>query len=353
MIRVLIVDDSAVVRQVLKRALEADPEIEVVGAAPDPYVARDMIATQTPDVITLDVEMPRMDGITFLRKLMSFHPIPTIVISSLTQEGTKMGVEALQAGAVQVLAKPKNAYSIGDLERGLVAAVKAAAATKVCKLDFDRQLSIVPAALACTTHQILAVGASTGGTRAIEQVLLQLPANCPGTVIVQHIPEHFSKSFAMRLNEICLMEVIEAQDGESVTPGKVLVAPGYAHMLLRRSGARYYVEIKTGPAVSGHCPSVDVLFRSVAKTAGHNAVGALLTGMGCDGARGLLEMKDAGALTLTQDEASCVVYGMPMQAVKIGASTKEVALSNMANEIIEHISVRERETTAKAANLTK
>lgn len=352
MIRVLIVDDSAVVRQVLKRALEADPDIEVVGAAPDPYVARDMIAAQTPDVITLDVEMPRMDGITFLRKLMSFHPIPTIVISSLTQAGTRMGVEALQAGAVQVLAKPKNAYSIGDLERGLVAAVKAAAVTKISKLDFDHQLPHSPSSLSCTTHQILAIGASTGGTRAIEQVLLQLPANCPGTVIVQHIPEHFSKSFAARLNEICLMEVIEAQDGESVTPGRVLVAPGHAHMLLRRSGARYYVEIKPGPAVSGHCPSVDVLFRSVAKTAGHNAVGALLTGMGSDGARGLLEMKDAGAMTLTQDEASCVVYGMPMQAVKIGASTKEVALANMANSIIEHISVRERETTAKATVLT-
>ncbi|MGB7325399.1 MAG: chemotaxis-specific protein-glutamate methyltransferase CheB, partial [Rubripirellula sp.] len=264
MIRVLIVDDSAVVRQVFKRALEEDPDIEVIGAAPDPFVARDMIAAQTPDVITLDVEMPRMDGITFLRKLMSFHPIPTIVISSLTQEGTKMGVEALQAGAVQVLAKPKNAYSVGDLERRLVEAVKLAAITKVRQLTNIESLERKTYALPCTTNQVLAIGASTGGTRAIEQVLTQLPSNCPGTVIVQHIPEHFSRSFANRLNEICKMEVIEAIDGESVTPGKVLIAPGNAHMLLRRSGARYYVEIKSGPAVSGHCPSVDVLFRSVA-----------------------------------------------------------------------------------------
>ncbi len=349
MIRVLIVDDSAVVRQVLKRALEADPEIKVIGTAPDPYVARDMIASETPDVITLDVEMPRMDGITFLRKLMSFHPIPTIVISSLTREGTRMAIEALQAGAVQVLAKPQNAYSVGDLEKELVDAVKTAATTKVSKLVFEKTPIQSKTPLACTTNQILAIGASTGGTRAIEEVLSHLPANCPGTVIVQHIPEHFSKSFALRLNDICDMEVLEAVDGESVTPGKVLIAPGHSHMLLRRSGARYFVEVKPGPTVSGHRPSVDVMFRSVAKCAGQNAIGVLLTGMGCDGARGLLELKLAGALTLTQDEASCVVYGMPMQAVKIGASTQEVALKDMAATIVESLNSHQSTTQIQAS----
>ena len=337
MIRVLIVDDSAVVRQVFKRALEQDPEIEVIGSAADPYIARDMIAADVPDVITLDVEMPRMDGITFLRKLMSYHPIPTIVVSSLTQAGTKLGIEALQAGAVQVLAKPKNAYSVGDLEKSLVDAVKAASRTKVEKLVFTPEANRQSLALSCTTNKILAIGASTGGTRAIEEILLCLPADCPGTVIVQHIPEHFSKSFAVRLNDICKMEVCEATDGDSVTPGRVLIAPGNNHMVLRRSGARYFVEVKPGPAVCGHRPSVDVLFRSVARVGGQNAVGVLLTGMGSDGARGLLEMKEAGAITLTQDEESSVVYGMPMQAVKLGASMKVVPLQNMAAEIVHSL----------------
>ena len=337
MIRVLIVDDSAVVRQVFKRALEQDPEVEVIGSAADPYIARDMIAADVPDVITLDVEMPRMDGITFLRKLMSYHPIPTIVVSSLTQAGTKLGIEALQAGAVQVLAKPKNAYSVGDLEKSLVDAVKAASRTKVEKLVFTPEANRQSLALSCTTNKILAIGASTGGTRAIEDILLSLTADCPGTVIVQHIPEHFSKSFAVRLNDICKMEVCEATDGDSVTPGRVLIAPGNKHMVLRRSGARYFVEVKHGPAVCGHRPSVDVLFRSVARVGGQNAVGVLLTGMGSDGARGLLEMKEAGAITLTQDEESCVVYGMPMQAVKLGASMKVVPLQNMAAEIVHSL----------------
>jgi two-component system chemotaxis response regulator CheB len=349
MIRVLIVDDSAVVRQVFRRALDADPDIQVIGTAPDPYVARDMIAANIPDVITLDIEMPRMDGITFLRKLMSFHPIPTIVISSLTQEGTKMGVEALRAGAVQILAKPQNAYSVGDLEKTLINAVKAAATTKVSKLVAEETVDRTSHSLACTTNQILAIGASTGGTRAIEEILKRLPANCPGTVIVQHIPEHFSKSFAQRLDEICEMEVLEAVDGESVTPGKVLIAPGHSHMLLRRSGARYFVEVKPGPTVTGHRPSVDVLYRSVARTAGPNAIGVLLTGMGSDGARGLLEMKQAGALTLTQDEPSCVVYGMPMQAVKLGASDQEVPLKHMAATIVEGLGRRNTADTAKSS----
>jgi len=337
MIRVLIVDDSAVVRQVFKRALEQDPEVEVIGSAADPYVARDMIAADVPDVITLDVEMPRMDGITFLRKLMSYHPIPTIVVSSLTQAGAKLGIEALQAGAVQVLAKPKNAYSVGDLEKSLVDAVKAASRTKVEKLVITAEADRQSLALSCTTNKILAIGASTGGTRAIEDILLSLTADCPGTVIVQHIPEHFSKSFAVRLNDICKMEVCEATDGDSVTPGRVLIAPGNNHMVLRRSGSRYFVEVKPGPVVCGHRPSVDVLFRSVARVGGQNAVGVLLTGMGSDGARGLLEMKEAGAITLTQDEESCVVYGMPMQAVKLGASMKVVPLQNMAAEIVHSL----------------
>ena len=334
MIRVLIVDDSAVVRQVFKRALEKDPQIQVIGTAADPYVARDMIEADPPDVITLDVEMPRMDGITFLRKLMSSYPIPTIVVSSLTQQGTKVGVEALHAGAVQVLAKPKNAYSVGELERSLVDAVKLASSAKVVKLAYSPENERTSLALTCTTNQVLAIGASTGGTRAIEEILLSLPADCPGTVIVQHIPEHFSKSFASRLNEICKMEVKEAEDGDSVTPGRVLIAPGNNHMVLRRSGARYYVEIKAGPEVSGHRPSVDVLFRSVARIAGQNAVGTLLTGMGSDGAQGLLEMRESGAQTITQDEASCVVYGMPMQAVKLGASMHQVPLLKIAEKIV-------------------
>ncbi len=334
MIRVLIVDDSAVVWQVFKRALEQDPDIEVIGCAPDPYIARDMIAADVPDVITLDVEMPRMDGITFLRKLMSHHAIPTIVVSSLTQDGTKLGVEALQAGAVQVLAKPKNSYSVGDLEKSLVEAVKSASKAKVERIAYAQDSNRQSLSLTCTTNKILAIGASTGGTRAIEEILLSLPADCPGTVIVQHIPEHFSRSFAGRLNDICKMEVSEAVDGDSVTTGRVLIAPGNNHMVLRRSGARYHVEIKPGPAVSGHRPSVDVLFRSVARVGGQNAVGALLTGMGSDGARGLLEMKQAGAITLTQDEKTCVVYGMPMQAVKLGASMKEVPIHKMAAEIV-------------------
>jgi two-component system, chemotaxis family, protein-glutamate methylesterase/glutaminase len=334
MIRVLIVDDSAVVRQVFRRALEQDPTIQVIGTAADPYIARDMIEANPPDVITLDVEMPRMDGITFLRKLMSSYPIPTIVVSSLTQQGTKLGVEALHAGAVQVLAKPKNAYSVGNLEKSLVDAVKLASEARVARLAYTPENDRKSLALTCTTNKILAIGASTGGTRAIEEVLLSLPADCPGTLIVQHIPEHFSKSFASRLNDICKMEVSEAENGDSVTPGRVLIAPGNNHMMLRRSGARYYVDIKPGPEVSGHRPSVDVLFRSVARVAGQNAVGVLLTGMGSDGARGMLEMKEAGAVTLTQDEKTCIVYGMPMQAVKLGASMKEVPLQKMAAEIV-------------------
>lgn len=337
MIRVLIVDDSAVVRQVFKRALERDPEIKVIGVAADPYIARDLIEADAPDVITLDVEMPRMDGLTFLRRLMAHYPIPTIVVSSLTQDGTKLGIEALHAGAVQVLAKPQNAYSVGDLEQSLVHAVKAASRANVSRLVHTPDIDRSSLALTCTTNKVLAIGASTGGTRAIEEILLKLPADCPSTVIVQHIPEHFSRSFANRLNDICRMEVSEAVDGDSVTTGRVLIAPGNNHMILRRSGARYHIEIKPGPAVSGHRPSVDVLFRSVARVAGQNAVGVLLTGMGSDGARGLLEMKDAGAVTLTQDEQTCVVYGMPMQAVKLGASMKQVPIQDMASEIVNSI----------------
>lgn len=334
MIKVLIVDDSAVIRQVLRAKLESAPDIEVIGTACDPYEARDLIAKQVPDVITLDVEMPRMDGIAFLRKLMSHHPIPTVIVSSVTQEGTKNAIDALQAGAVQVLAKPANAYSLGHLDSLLLEAVRAASTSTVRRLLSQPQASTkVQSSLACTTDQVLAIGASTGGTRAIEQILTELPADCAGTLIVQHMPAQFTKSFADRLQGLCRMEVCEAKSGDTLSPGKVLIAPGDSHMLLRRNGARYFVEIKEGPLVSGHRPSVDVLFRSVAKASGTNAVGVLLTGMGSDGAKGLLEMRQSGSATMTQDEASSIVYGMPMQAVKIGASEKEVPLDKMAGEI--------------------
>lgn len=340
MIKVLVVDDSAFVRQVFKSALEREPDICVIGTAPDPYVARDLIAKEVPDVITLDVEMPRMDGVTFLQRIMSFHPIPTIIVSSLTQSGSRLAIDALNAGAVEVFAKPDNAYSVGQLEQSLIKAVRAAAFSNVKKIlpTLKVQKEI---ALSETTNKVLAIGASTGGPRAIEEVISRFNANCPPTIVVQHIPEAFSKAFANRLNSACKMEVREAVDGDTVTPGKVLIAPGSSHMLLKRSGANYYVELRSGPKVSGHCPSVDVMFRSVATNAGANAVGVLLTGMGADGARGMLEMKEAGAMTITQDEASCVVYGMPMQAVKLGASTKEIPLSNIADEIMSCYSRRE------------
>lgn len=337
-IRVLIVDDSALVREILTRELSRDPSIEVVGAAPDPYIARDKIVTLKPDVVTLDVEMPRMDGITFLRKLMCHYPLPVIVVSSLTAKGGDLAMEALEAGAVEVMCKPGAAYSVGDMSVTLIDKIKAAAQVPVQRrASGAKQAAHVVSRLSMTrtTNKVIAIGASTGGTEALREVLEALPANAPGIVIVQHMPEHFTRSFADRLNELCAIEVKEAEDGDTVVPGKALIAPGNYHLLLRRSGAVYFAQVKSGPLVSRHRPSVNVLFKSVAKFAGRNAVGVIMTGMGADGAEGMHEMKQAGALTIAQDEASCVVFGMPKEAIALGGVDHVVSLKDIPRKMLE------------------
>lgn len=333
-IRVLIVDDSAVVRQLLCRELSRDPQIQVVGTAPDPYAARDKIVSLKPDVITLDVEMPRMDGITFLRKLMRHYPLPVIVLSSLTARGTETAVEALAAGAVDVLGKPGSSYTLGDLGPQLVEKIKAASRACVCKASSEAQTRSQTPAFLRTTDKVFALGASTGGVQALTEVLTALPPDAPGTVVVQHMPARFTASFAKRLDSLCQVRVCEAADGDAVVPGRVLIAPGGRHMLLQRSGARYYVTIKDGPEVFHQIPSVEVLFNSVAKCAGPNAVGGILTGMGADGAQGLLKMRQAGAGTIAQDEQSCVVFGMPAEAIKCGAAERIVPLREVAATMI-------------------
>jgi two-component system chemotaxis response regulator CheB len=333
MIKVLVVDDSAVVRQILQGALSADPEIQVVGTAPDPFVARDMIVQLKPDVLTLDVEMPRMDGITFLRKLMHYYPMPVIVVSSLTPEGSGLALEALSSGAVEVMCKPGAAFTVGDMGEELVEKVKTAARAKVRKIEPDAAKA-TPGALGRTTNKVIAMGASTGGTVALEHILARMPVDAPGIVIAQHMPAMFTKQFAARMNQISEMEVREAVDGDSVIPGVALIAPGNFHMLLKRSGARYFVNVKTGPMVHRQRPAVEVLFRSVARAAGANAVGVLLTGMGADGAEGMLEMRQAGAATIAQDEASCVVFGMPRAAIEIGAAEKVMGLDRIPHEVL-------------------
>ncbi len=333
-IRVLVVDDSAVVRQIVTRELSRDSAIEVVGSAPDPYIARDKIVQLTPDVLTLDVEMPRMDGISFLRTLMRYRPMPVIVLSSLTQSGTQTALDALAAGAVEVLAKPGSAYSVGDLGQQLIAKVKLAAKARV-RATRDAVRPVATSGLRCTTDKIIAIGASTGGVQALTTVLTGFPADAPGTVIVQHMPAHFTASFAHRLDEMCRVEVREARDGDAVIPGRVLIAPGGRHMVLHRSGARYQAVLRDGPEVFHQKPSVEVLLESVAKHAGANAVGAILTGMGADGAGGLLSMRQAGARTIAQDEASCVVFGMPAEAIRKGAAERIVPLEQIAASLLE------------------
>lgn len=321
-VRVLIVDDSAMVRQVLTHELEGHELIEVVGAAPDPYVARDMIVHLRPDVVTLDIEMPRMDGITFLRKLMRYHPLPVIILSSLSPQGGEVALEAMEAGAVEVLCKPSSAYSIGDLSVQLVDKILAAARVRVEKrVETSPRDHAAPRRLSMTrtTHKVIAIGSSTGGTEALQRVLMPLPPNAPAIVITQHMPEHFTRSFANRLNELCAIEVKEAEDGDSIRAGRALIAPGNRHLLVRRSGAVYTAQVKDGPLVSRHRPSVDVLFKSAARFAGANAVGVILTGMGRDGTEGMKEMHGQGAKTIAQDEASCVVFGMPKEAIAAGA----------------------------------
>lgn len=349
-IRVLIVDDSASVRQTLTDVLESEPDITVMGTASDPYVAARRIQEEIPDVILLDVEMPRMDGITFLRKIMAQRPIPVIMCSAVIEERSSLLLEAMEAGAVDVILKPRvdtKQYLVESRVR-ICDAVRAAAGARLAglgrhsaprpvqqKLTADAVLPPPtgrPRALG-TTETIVCIGASTGGTESLKAVLEVLPADCPPILIVQHMPEKFTEAFARRLDGLCAMEVKEAEDGDLVVRGRVLIAPGNRHMLLQRSGARYTVQIKDGPLVARHRPSVDVLFRSAARTAGGNSVGIIMTGMGDDGARGMLEMKQAGAHTIAQDEASCIVFGMPKEAIALGCVDRVVPLDLLPIEI--------------------
>ncbi len=347
-IRVLIVDDSAVVRQSLKEILSSDPEIEVIASASDPYVAAERIAEQLPDVITLDIEMPRMDGLTFLKKIMNQHPIPVVICSSLADEGALSTVKALEYGAVDIITKPKlgTRRFLEDSRVTLCQSVKAAASARLRplramhtvepKLSADAVLSPATHAMVETTEKVVVVGASTGGTEALKTLLEALPADSPGVVIVQHMPELFTRAFANRLDGLCAVSVKEAESNDTVLRGRVLIAPGNHHLLLKRSGSRYFVEIRDGPLVCRHRPSVDVLFRSAARYAGQNAVGVIMTGMGDDGARGMLEMKQAGAFTIAQDEASCVVFGMPKEAIKLNGVSKVLPLKSIVGGILNH-----------------
>ncbi len=339
MIRVLVVDDSAIVRKILSQELQKEPDIEVVGTAPDPYVARDKLVQLKPDVVTLDVEMPRMDGLTFLKKIMRYFPTPVIIVSSLTKKGGDLAMKAIELGAVDVVAKPGSSFSVGDMRHDLVQKIRAAA-----RVDMNRQIlqsTRQPSTGASettlidydVTNKVIAIGASTGGTEAIKEVLTHLPATSPGIIIVQHMPPRFTTSFAERLNTLCKIEVKEAEDKDRLRPGRALLAPGNFHMVLRRSGAQYYVDVKDGPLVHHQRPAVDVLFKSVAKAAGKNAIGILLTGMGADGAEGLLDMKTNGAATIAQSKESCVVFGMPGEAVKLGAAERVVHLKDIATAI--------------------
>jgi len=348
-IKVLVVDDSAVVRQVVTNVLAADPDIEVIGAVADPILAIARMNVQWPDVIVLDVEMPRMDGITFLKKIMAEHPTPVVICSTLVDAGAQTAMAALSAGAVAIIAKPKMGLKqfLEDASQDMVTAVKAAAKANVKVLRATSKNTadvIMPAAseihssMIQTTERVVALGTSTGGTQALEVVLTSLPRVTPGIVIVQHMPEKFTAAFAERLNGLCQIEVKEAQNNDRVVNSRALIAPGGKHMLLRRTGAQYYVEVMDGPLVNRHRPSVDVLFRSVAKCAGANALGVIMTGMGDDGAAGLLEMRKAGARTVGQDEASCVVYGMPKEAVKRGGVEKTVPLTAIGKEIMQQLS---------------
>lgn len=349
-LRVLIVDDSASVRQTLCSIVEASPDLEVMATAGDPFVAAQRIHEEVPDVIILDVEMPRMDGITFLRKIMAQRPIPTVLCSTLLEAGSEALLDALEAGAIDVIVKPRidTKQFLNESQVRIWDAVRAAAkvtfrgtrATAPHRIQKKLTADVImpppnlSRALRRTTDQVVCIGASTGGTESLREVLMELPPNSPGIVIVQHMPEKFTAAFAKRLNGLCHVDVKEAEDGDQVIAGRVLIAPGNHHMLLQRSGARYHVAIKDGPLVSRHRPSVDVLFRSAAQYAGANALGIIMTGMGDDGAKGLLEMKKAGAFTVAQNEGTCVVFGMPKEAIALGAADKTVPLSAIPTEIL-------------------
>lgn len=347
-IKVLVVDDSASVRQTLTQILESDPALQVIAAVSDPFFAAQKIEQSIPDVITLDVEMPRMDGITFLRKLMSQHPIPVVICSSLTERGAETTLKAMEYGAVEIIQKPRvgTRQFLEEASIRICDAVKAAAkanprhiaATELKvrpKLTAD---AVIPAltsqAMVRTTEKVVAVGASTGGTEALRIFLEAMPEDAPGIVIVQHMPENFTAAFAKRIDSLCKISVKEGEDGDTVIPGRAIIAPGNKHMLLKRSGARYYVEIKDGPLVSRHRPSVDVLFRSTARYAGKNAVGIIMTGMGDDGAKGMLEMHQNGAYTIAQDENSCVVFGMPKEAIQLGGVDKVLPLTHIPSYLL-------------------
>ena len=354
-IKVLIVDDSALVRQVVSQALATDPEIEVIGTASDPLFALQKMQNKWPDVLVIDIEMLRMDGITFLKKIMAERPTPVVVCSSLAESGAQATFEAMAAGAISIITKPKIGLKsfLEDSANDIVHAVRSAARANMRavrsapttvasrgadapKLTADAMLSLATGhrALERTTDQLVAIGTSTGGTQALEAVLTKLPATCLGIVIVQHMPEKFTAMFAERLNGLCQIEVREARNGDRVIPGLALIAPGGKHMMLKRNGAQYVVEVVDGPLVNRHKPSVDVLFRSVAKFAGRNALGIIMTGMGDDGARGMKEMHDAGARTIAQDEASCVVFGMPKEAIKLGAADQTISLDHIPQVIV-------------------
>jgi two-component system, chemotaxis family, protein-glutamate methylesterase/glutaminase len=342
-IKVLIVDDSATVRKILSSELSKDPYIEVVGTAPDPYVARDKIVELRPDVLLLDIEMPRMDGLTFLEKLMKHYPMPVIIVSSLAKKGCEVAMKALELGAAEVMAKPGAAYTVKDMGEQLIEKIKAVSTIRNFNSNNSKSVASVAkhssSAMLKTTNKIIAIGASTGGTEAIKDIITQLPSDMPPILIVQHMPQHFTKSFANRLNSICDLEVKEAEDREPVTAGKVLIAPGNFHMVLKRSGASYFVEVKDGPLVFHQRPSVEVLFSSVARYAGTNSIGVILTGMGKDGAGGLLEMRQAGAFTIAQDEKSCVVYGMPKEAIEIEAAVKVAPLERIPQILLDAINL--------------
>jgi two-component system chemotaxis response regulator CheB len=348
-IRVLVVDDSAVIRQTMDKILSSDRLIEVMGTAADPYIAAQKIEKEVPDVITLDVEMPRMDGLTFLKKIMAQHPIPVVICSALTEKGAETTLKAMDLGAVDIIQKPRLGAKnfLEESKIRITDAVKAASKAKLDvltstarevapKLTADAVIAKSKSqAMIETTDRVVVLGASTGGTEAIRIFLESLPHNAPGSVIVQHMPENFTKAFASRLNTTCKVTVKEAENGDSVIQGRVLIAPGNLHTMLKRSGARYYVEVKEGPLVSRHRPSVDVLFRSAAKYAGSNAIAVIMTGMGDDGARGMLEVNEAGGYTIAQDESTCVVFGMPKEAIKLGAVHKVASLENIPAAVLK------------------
>jgi len=346
-IKVLVIDDSALIRSVLKEIINSESDMICVGAAPDPLVARDMIKSLNPDVLTLDVEMPKMDGLDFLEKLMRLHPMPVVMVSSLTESGSEITFRALELGAIDFVTKPKLDISRGIQEYADVITDKIRAASKAklnpksTLIQKSKNASAILPALSnkiATTEKLIIVGASTGGTEAIKDFLIELPPDCPGILITQHMPEAFTNAFAKRLDGLCKISVKEAVDGERILPGHAYIAPGHSHLLLKRSGANYVTELNQGPPVNRHRPSVDVLFRSAANCAGANAIGVILTGMGKDGAAGMLEMKQKGAYNFAQDEESCVVFGMPKEAIAVGAADEIVALSDMAKRVVAHLS---------------